>query len=116
MQFSRIVYVIWDLPLSGTVSFWQPESSHPVRNLFFEVFLKKTFGSKISNSVYVIWDLPLSGTVSFRAPESTHPVGQIFFEVFGWPSGFEFGDFLEVYAEVYAGISLEGFMQNLCAN
>ena len=46
-----------------------------------------------------------------RCGESTHPVGQIFFEVFGWPSGFEFGDFLEVYAEVYAGISLEGFMQ-----
>ena len=64
------------------MSFWHPESNPPVGNLFLEVFLKKTFRPKISNSVSVFWDLPLSGTVSFWVPESSYPVGNLFFEVF----------------------------------
>ncbi len=54
----------------------------PVGNLFFEVFLKKTFRPKISNSVYVIWDLPRSETVSLWVRESSPPVGNLFLEVF----------------------------------
>ena len=64
------------------MSFWHPESTPPVGNLFFEVFLKKTFRPKISNSVSVFWDLPLSGTVSFWVRESNAPVGNFFLEVF----------------------------------
>ena len=67
---------------SRTPTIWHRESNAPVGNLFFEIFFKKTFRPKISNSVSVFWDLPLSGTVSFWHRESPPPVGNLFLEVF----------------------------------